>query len=92
MITSCTKCGGAYEAGSEEQAYEPVRLCFTCRSSSAPRSFDAQAAALLLTYESAVPNIISLREALQRAFDAGRAKGRIEGLEQAKQILAEKQA
>ncbi len=31
MIATCTKCGGLYEAGSEEQAYETVRLCFRCR-------------------------------------------------------------
>ena len=36
-ITTCTRCGNAYEAGSEEQANEPAgedgrgRLCFTCR-------------------------------------------------------------
>lgn len=31
MITTCTDCGGAYEAGSEEQAYERERWCFRCR-------------------------------------------------------------
>lgn len=31
MITTCTKCGDLYEAGSEEQAYEPVRFCSICR-------------------------------------------------------------
>jgi hypothetical protein len=31
MITTCTSCGSAYEAGSEEQAYEPIRYCFSCR-------------------------------------------------------------
>lgn len=31
MITTCTKCGGAYGAGSEEQANESVRLCYSCR-------------------------------------------------------------
>lgn len=30
-ITTCTRCSQAYEAGSEEQANEPVRLCFGCR-------------------------------------------------------------
>lgn len=30
MITTCTKCGALYEAGSEEQAYEPERFCFQC--------------------------------------------------------------
>jgi hypothetical protein len=32
MITTCTTCGDLYEAGSEEQANEPERFCFTCRS------------------------------------------------------------
>lgn len=32
MITSCTKCTSLYEAGSEEQAKEPVRLCPVCRA------------------------------------------------------------
>lgn len=27
MIATCTVCGSLYEAGSEEQAYEPVRYC-----------------------------------------------------------------
>jgi hypothetical protein len=27
MIATCTVCGALYEAGSEEQAYEPVRYC-----------------------------------------------------------------
>lgn len=31
MITTCTRRGGLYEAGSEEQANEPERFCFTCR-------------------------------------------------------------
>jgi len=31
MITTCTTCGRAYEAGSEEQANEPTRFCFECR-------------------------------------------------------------
>lgn len=30
MITTCTTCGKGYEAGSEEQANEPVRFCPTC--------------------------------------------------------------
>ncbi len=30
MITTCTKCGKLYEAGSEEQANEPGRLCLSC--------------------------------------------------------------
>jgi predicted nucleic acid-binding Zn-ribbon protein len=30
MITACSKCGRCYEAGSEEQANEPDRLCPTC--------------------------------------------------------------
>lgn len=30
MITTCTKCTGLYEAGSEEQACEPARLCARC--------------------------------------------------------------
>lgn len=30
MITTCGRCGGLYEAGSEEQAYEPDRLCRRC--------------------------------------------------------------
>lgn len=29
-ITTCTKCGGLYEAGSEEQANERVRFCSDC--------------------------------------------------------------
>lgn len=31
MITTCTDCGQAYEAGSEEQANEPTRWCPRCR-------------------------------------------------------------
>lgn len=31
MITTCTTCGGLYEAGSEEQANEPSRPCPSCR-------------------------------------------------------------
>ena len=31
-ITTCTVCGQLYEAGSEEQANEPERLCFWCRT------------------------------------------------------------
>lgn len=31
-VTTCTECGGLYEAGSEEQANERVRLCFACRA------------------------------------------------------------
>lgn len=30
-ITTCTKCGSLYEAGSEEQANEQERLCSSCR-------------------------------------------------------------
>jgi hypothetical protein len=30
MITTCTDCGGCYDAGSEEQAYEPERFCCSC--------------------------------------------------------------
>lgn len=30
MITTCTKCGKLYEAGSEDQANEPDRLCREC--------------------------------------------------------------
>jgi len=29
-ITTCSRCGGLYEAGSEEQANEPDRLCRSC--------------------------------------------------------------
>jgi hypothetical protein len=32
LITTCTKCSQLYEAGSEEQANEPVRLCARCTS------------------------------------------------------------
>lgn len=38
-ITACTYCGGLYEAGSEEQANEPVRLCKTCKPMCGPRYF-----------------------------------------------------
>lgn len=31
MITTCTRCGGLYEAGSEEQANELERFCLACR-------------------------------------------------------------
>lgn len=31
MITTCTKCGNCYDAGSEEEANEPERFCPTCR-------------------------------------------------------------
>jgi hypothetical protein len=31
MITTCTYCHSLYEAGSEEQANEPDRLCALCR-------------------------------------------------------------
>lgn len=30
MITTCTSCGKCYEAGSDEQANEPTRLCRVC--------------------------------------------------------------
>lgn len=30
--TTCTMCGALYEAGSEEQANELVRLCVACRT------------------------------------------------------------
>jgi hypothetical protein len=30
MITTCSRCGALYEAGSEEQANEPDRLCRRC--------------------------------------------------------------
>jgi hypothetical protein len=46
MITTCTDCGSLYEAGSEEQAYEPKRWCFLCRrrrSVPAPPATDADA-------------------------------------------------
>lgn len=29
-ITTCTECGKAYEAGSNEEANEPVRYCWKC--------------------------------------------------------------
>lgn len=29
-ITTCSRCHGLYEAGSEEQANEPGRTCLTC--------------------------------------------------------------
>lgn len=31
MITTCTDCHALYDAGSEEQAYEPERWCPGCR-------------------------------------------------------------
>lgn len=31
MITTCSKCGICYEAGSNEVANEPIRYCFSCR-------------------------------------------------------------
>ncbi len=43
MITTCTKCGRAYEAGSEEQANEPERFCFDCRKPDRNPSEIAQA-------------------------------------------------
>ena len=47
MITTCTKCGSLYEAGSEEQAYESVRLCFSCRPNCAvQKRSDADSAQL----------------------------------------------
>ena len=36
-ITTCTTCGQAYEAGSEEQANEPVRICPSCRAAPAKK-------------------------------------------------------
>jgi hypothetical protein len=48
---------------------------------------EAQAAAYLITLEEAVPNTISLREALQRAFEAGRFRGRPEGVAMAQEIM-----
>lgn len=30
MITNCSMCGNLYEAGSEEQANEPARMCRAC--------------------------------------------------------------
>lgn len=38
MITTCTTCGGLYEAGSEEQANEPSRWCPPCWSEHKDRS------------------------------------------------------
>jgi len=29
-ITVCGRCGALYEAGSEEQAHEPMRCCAAC--------------------------------------------------------------
>lgn len=40
MITTCTMCGVLYEAGSEEQANEPGRLCFSCRAAVVSRLAD----------------------------------------------------
>lgn len=43
MITTCTRCGALYEAGSEEQAYERDRFCFDCRAAlaRAQQSYEA---------------------------------------------------
>jgi hypothetical protein len=30
MLTNCSRCGKLYRAGSEEQANEPNRLCYSC--------------------------------------------------------------
>ena len=38
MITTCTTCGKAYEAGSEEQANEPTRFCAPCWSNHKAKS------------------------------------------------------
>jgi hypothetical protein len=35
-ITTCPECGSLYEAGSEEQANEPGRLCRRCWAALAP--------------------------------------------------------
>ena len=50
---------------------------------------DAETVALLLMYEQCVPLTMSLREALQKAFNAGRMRGRIEGIETAQKIIKE---
>lgn len=42
MLTSCTGCGRGYEAGSEEQSSEPVRLCFECRKYLCPNCGSTQ--------------------------------------------------
>jgi hypothetical protein len=52
---------------------------------------DAEAVAYLLTLERAVPIVISMREALQRAFEAGRMKGCGEGIGMAQEIIARKE-
>lgn len=36
-ITTCSQCSKAYEAGSEEQANEPVRICPMCRGHECPQ-------------------------------------------------------
>jgi hypothetical protein len=51
------------------------------------QEMEAQAAAYLITLEEAVPNTISLREALLRAFEAGRFRGRPEGVAMAQEIM-----
>jgi hypothetical protein len=43
MITTCPRCEKAYDAGSEEQANEPDRLCWTCSAERA-RSVDVDVA------------------------------------------------
>jgi len=50
---------------------------------------DAETVALLLTFEQCVPLTMSLREALQKSFNAGRMRGRIEGIEEAVCIIKE---
>lgn len=50
---------------------------------------EVDVARLLMTLEQAVPHM-GLREALQRAFERGRIKGQMEGLECAIRIIDEK--
>ena len=50
---------------------------------------DAETVALLLTFEQCVPLTMSIREALQKSFNAGRMRGRIEGVKMARRIIKE---
>lgn len=41
-ITTCSNCGHLFEAGSEEEANEPGRLCLTCFHKAANHAYSCR--------------------------------------------------
>ncbi len=75
-ITTCTKCGSLYEAGSEEQANEQERLCYSCRQPRpAPQTVGEN--------ESEMRGLaVSLMKSNYRAADNAAKDGRLKQAEQ----------